>query len=173
MREQRSGQRRLISAMAGTVGRSLARAFGASKFGLEGWTESPRFQVEPFGIHTTIVEPGFFRTERLTQRVHPDAVLLDRRPAERTAADRPAWQAMSGKQSNDPEVGQAPPDPENTVFDFELPPARSHASTRSTPANGGPDRGGDRTATCRRSSTTDAAVVGAGTRRAVLEPKAR
>lgn len=37
-----------------------------ARFSASAWVESPRFEVEPFGVHTTIVEPGFFRTERLT-----------------------------------------------------------------------------------------------------------
>ena len=39
----------------------------ATKFGVEGWMESLAPEVEPFGIHTTIVNPGFFRTELLTK----------------------------------------------------------------------------------------------------------
>src|SRR5215213_10049643 len=41
-------------------------AYAASKFALEGWMESLTGEVEPFGIRTMIVEPGFFRTELLT-----------------------------------------------------------------------------------------------------------
>jgi len=40
-------------------------AYAASKFAVEGWMESLQPEVEPFGIATTIVEPGFFRTELL------------------------------------------------------------------------------------------------------------
>src|SRR6476620_9057458 len=66
MRKQRSGHIVTISSTAGIVGQEFCSAYAASKFGLEGWMESLRFEVEPFGIHTTIVEPGFFRTELLT-----------------------------------------------------------------------------------------------------------
>ena len=64
--------------------------------------ESLRFEVEPFGIHTTIVEPGFFRTELLTKESTAYADLSIDDYAERTAETRPAWEAMSGKQTNDP-----------------------------------------------------------------------
>ena len=67
MRKQRSGHVVTISSTAGIVGQEFCSAYAASKFGLEGWMESLRFEVEPFGIHTTIVEPGFFRTDLLTK----------------------------------------------------------------------------------------------------------
>src|SRR4029450_5853057 len=76
--------------------------YAASKFGLEGGMESLRFEVEPFGIQTTIVEPGFFRTELLTKEstAYRDVSIDDY--AGRTAETRPAWEAMSGQQNNDP-----------------------------------------------------------------------
>ena len=64
--------------------------------------ESLRLEVEPFGIHTTIVEPGFFRTALLTKESTAYAELSIDDYAERTAETRPAWEAMSGKQTNDP-----------------------------------------------------------------------
>ena len=51
-----------------TAGYDFATAYAASKFGLEGWMESLQAEVAPFGIHTTIVNPGFFRTELLTEQ---------------------------------------------------------------------------------------------------------
>jgi NAD(P)-dependent dehydrogenase (short-subunit alcohol dehydrogenase family) len=62
MRKQRSGHVVTLSSMAGLVGQAFCSAYAASKFGVEGWMESIRFEIEPFGIRTTIVEPGFFRT---------------------------------------------------------------------------------------------------------------
>jgi NAD(P)-dependent dehydrogenase (short-subunit alcohol dehydrogenase family) len=66
LRKQRAGTVVSISSTAGVAGQELCSAYAASEFGVEGWMESLRFEVEPFGIHTTIVEPGFFRTELLT-----------------------------------------------------------------------------------------------------------
>jgi NAD(P)-dependent dehydrogenase (short-subunit alcohol dehydrogenase family) len=102
MRKQRSGKVITISSTAGIVGQSFCSAYAASKFGLEGWMESLRFEVEPFGIHTTIVEPGFFRTELLTKESTAYAELSIDDYAKQTAETRPAWEAMSGKQTNDP-----------------------------------------------------------------------
>ena len=102
MREQRSGNVVAITSTAGIVGQEFCSAYAASKFGVEGWMESLRFEVEPFGIRTTIVEPGFFRTELLTSESTAYAELSIDDYAERTAQTRPAWQAMSGKQGGDP-----------------------------------------------------------------------
>lgn len=67
MRRQRSGHVVTVSSLAGLVGQEFCAAYAASKFALEGWMESLRFDVEPYGIGTTIVEPGFFRTELLVE----------------------------------------------------------------------------------------------------------
>src|SRR5436309_16060927 len=67
MRKQRSGHIISISSGAGLVGFEFNSAYAAAKFGLEGWMESLAPEVAPFGISTTIVNPGFFRTELLTQ----------------------------------------------------------------------------------------------------------
>src|SRR5215210_445327 len=67
MRAQRSGIVVAISSTAGIVGFEFNSAYAASKFGVEGWIESLTPEVAPFGIRTMLVEPGFFRTELLTQ----------------------------------------------------------------------------------------------------------
>src|SRR2546422_647267 len=121
MRKQRAGHVVTISSTAGIVGQEFCSAYAASKFGLEGWMESLRFEVEPFGIRTTIVEPGFFRTELLEKESTAYAELSIDDYAERTAQTRPAWEAMSGKQGGDPtELAKALV----TVVDQEQPPLR-------------------------------------------------
>jgi NAD(P)-dependent dehydrogenase (short-subunit alcohol dehydrogenase family) len=102
MRTQRGGHIITISSTAGITGQAFCSAYAASKFGLEGWMESLRFEIEPFGINTTIVEPGFFRTDLLTKESTAYAELSIDDYADRTADTRPAWEAMSGKQTNDP-----------------------------------------------------------------------
>ena len=66
MRRQHAGQVISISSGAGVIGSPSGSAYSASKFALEGWMESLTGEVQPFGIRTMIVEPGFFRTELLT-----------------------------------------------------------------------------------------------------------
>jgi NAD(P)-dependent dehydrogenase (short-subunit alcohol dehydrogenase family) len=102
MRGQRSGHVITISSTAGLVGFEFGSAYAASKFGVEGWMESLHPEVAPFGIHTTIVNPGFFRTELLTQEStsFADASIPDY--AERTAAQRAWWTGMNGQQGGDP-----------------------------------------------------------------------
>src|SRR5687768_1829344 len=69
MRKQRSGHVITISSTAGLAsGVEFTSAYAASKFGLEGWMEALRVEVAPFGIHTTVVNPGFFRTELLSEQ---------------------------------------------------------------------------------------------------------
>jgi NAD(P)-dependent dehydrogenase (short-subunit alcohol dehydrogenase family) len=121
MRKQRSGKVVTITSTAGIVGQEFCSAYAASKFGLEGWMESLRFEIEPFGIQTTIVEPGFFRTTLLEKESTTYAELSIDDYAERTAQTRPAWEAMSGKQGGDPaKLAKAL----ITVVDQEQPPRR-------------------------------------------------
>ncbi|MCW2972204.1 MAG: short-chain dehydrogenase/reductase [Thermoleophilia bacterium] len=102
MRSQRSGHVVTISSMAGLVGQEFCSAYAASKFGLEGWMESIRTEIEPFGIRTTIVEPGFFRTDLLEETSTTWAELSIDDYAERTAQTITAWKSMNGQQGGDP-----------------------------------------------------------------------
>lgn len=103
MREQRSGQIITISSAAGlTAGYEFVTAYAASKFGLEGWMESLHAEVAPFGITTTIVNPGFFRTELLTDQstnyAEPSIADYDERRGPLVAY----WKSQNGQQSGDP-----------------------------------------------------------------------
>jgi NAD(P)-dependent dehydrogenase (short-subunit alcohol dehydrogenase family) len=103
MRSQRSGHVITLSSTAGLVGQEFVAAYCASKFALEGWMESIRFDVAPYGIHTTIVEPGFFRTELLVEGAStnwPELSIPDY--ADRTKNTIEAWKGMNGKQGGDP-----------------------------------------------------------------------
>jgi NAD(P)-dependent dehydrogenase (short-subunit alcohol dehydrogenase family) len=103
MRKQRSGHVITLSSTAGLVGQEFVVAYSASKFALEGWMESLRYDLEPYGIRTTIVEPGFFRTELLVEGASttwPELSIEDY--ADRTASTIEAWQGMNGKQGGDP-----------------------------------------------------------------------
>jgi NAD(P)-dependent dehydrogenase (short-subunit alcohol dehydrogenase family) len=102
MRRQRSGHVITISSRAGLVGFEFGTAYAASKFGVEGWMESLRPEVAPFGIHTTIVNPGFFRTELLTPQSTKYAETAIDDYADRRTALMSAWNAQNGKQSGDP-----------------------------------------------------------------------
>src|SRR5579863_3872718 len=118
MRKQRSGHVIAISSSAGLSGFEFGTAYAASKFGVEGWMESLHAEVAPFGITTTIVNPGFFRTELLTEQSTNYAELSIKDYDERRAKQMEFWRAQNGKQSGDPAklaralitiAGQEPP----------------------------------------------------------------
>ena len=103
MRKQRSGHIISISSSAGlAAGFEFVSAYAASKFGLEGWMESLQAEVSPFGINTTVVNPGFFRTELLTEQstnyAKPSIADYD----ERRGPLVEYWKAQNGRQSGDP-----------------------------------------------------------------------
>ena len=102
MRKNKSGHIISISSTAALVGYELCSAYAASKFGLEGWMESLQMEVAPFDIHTTIVEPGFFRTNLLEPSSTIWSELQVEDYTDRIAALRPFWESMSGKQGGDP-----------------------------------------------------------------------
>ncbi|MDQ1579371.1 MAG: hypothetical protein QOD05_146 [Microbacteriaceae bacterium] len=103
MRNQRSGQVITVTSTAGLIGQEFCAAYAASKFALEGWMESLRYDLEPYGIATMAVEPGFFRTELLVEgssTIWPEVDIQDY--AERTMATIQTWKSMNGKQGGDP-----------------------------------------------------------------------
>lgn len=102
MRKQRSGHIISLSSGAGLSGFEFNSAYAAAKFGLEGWMESLHPEVAPFGIHTTIVNPGFFRTALLTQESASYATPSIPDYAERHAEQVQGYEAMNGQQSGDP-----------------------------------------------------------------------
>jgi NAD(P)-dependent dehydrogenase (short-subunit alcohol dehydrogenase family) len=59
-------------------------------------------EVASFGIRTTPVEPGFFRTELLSPQSTQYAEPSIQDYAERTIATVQAWQGMDGEQGGDP-----------------------------------------------------------------------
>ena len=121
MRKQRSGHVIAISSLAGLAGSEYTSAYAASKFALDGWMESLAPEVEPFGIHTTVVNPGFFRSELLTKESTNYAPASIEDYAERSAAQREFFEGMNGKQAGDPaKLAQAL----LTIADQEQPPFR-------------------------------------------------
>lgn len=122
MRKQRAGHVITISSAAGLIGQEFCAAYAASKFALEGWMESLRYDVAPFGINTTVVEPGFFRTELLVtgaSSIWPELSIEDY--AERTERTITAWKSMNGQQGGDPaKLGKALV----TIAAMDTPPLR-------------------------------------------------
>jgi NAD(P)-dependent dehydrogenase (short-subunit alcohol dehydrogenase family) len=102
MRRQRSGHLIAISSGAGLVGFEYSSVYAASKAGLEGWMGALAQEVEPYGIRTTIVNPGFFRTGLASAEslVWPELTIDDY--AQRSEAQRAWWSAQDGQQVGDP-----------------------------------------------------------------------
>jgi NAD(P)-dependent dehydrogenase (short-subunit alcohol dehydrogenase family) len=67
MRRQRSGHIINLSSVGGYTGYPSWGIYGATKFAVEGISEALGAEVAPLGIHVTVVEPGFFRTDFLDE----------------------------------------------------------------------------------------------------------
>ena len=103
MRKQRAGHIISISSSAGlAAGFDFVSAYAASKFGLECWMESLHAEVAPFGITTTVVNPGFFRTELLTEQSTNYAEPSIKDYDERRGPLVEYWKSQNGQQSGDP-----------------------------------------------------------------------
>lgn len=102
LRAQRHGLIVTISSTGGITGQSFVSAYSAAKFAVEGWMESLAPEIAPFGIRTMLVEPGFFRTELLTDESTkwPEASIADYADATRETVS--AWKKMNGLQGGDP-----------------------------------------------------------------------
>jgi NAD(P)-dependent dehydrogenase (short-subunit alcohol dehydrogenase family) len=122
MRKQHSGHIITISSSAGLAATfDMVSAYAAAKFGVEGWMESLQAEVSPFGIHTTIVNPGFFRTELLTEQSTNYAAPSIKDYDERRTKQLEFWKSMNGKQSGDPaKLAKAL----ITIANQQLPPTR-------------------------------------------------
>ncbi|MEK4565592.1 SDR family oxidoreductase [Alkalihalobacillus sp. FSL R5-0424] len=62
MRKRRRGRIIMLSSISGRFGFPALGPYSASKFALEGFSESLRFEMLPFGVYVSLVEPGPYRT---------------------------------------------------------------------------------------------------------------
>jgi NAD(P)-dependent dehydrogenase (short-subunit alcohol dehydrogenase family) len=85
MRKRRSGWIVQISSVGGRVAGPGFSAYCATKFALEGYSDTLASEVEPFGIRVLVVEPGAFRTN-----------LFDPQAA-KTSESIPGYEATVGK----------------------------------------------------------------------------
>jgi len=68
MRAQGGGRVVLISSLVGVIGIPFQAYYSASKFALEGFAEALAYEVAPFGVHVTLVQPGNFATDFTASR---------------------------------------------------------------------------------------------------------
>lgn len=71
MRQRGSGRVVVVGSLGGLIGLPFQAYYSAAKFALEGWAEAMAYEVAPFGIDVTVVEPGnvstsFTDSRRLT-----------------------------------------------------------------------------------------------------------
>jgi NAD(P)-dependent dehydrogenase (short-subunit alcohol dehydrogenase family) len=79
MRQQGGGRILLVSSIGGAIGIPFQAFYSASKFALEGFGESLAYEVAPFGIEVTLVQPGNVKTDftdsrRMASAAHDDQV---------------------------------------------------------------------------------------------------
>jgi NAD(P)-dependent dehydrogenase (short-subunit alcohol dehydrogenase family) len=67
MRQQRSGHIIMVSSIGGLHGAVSISSYNASKFALEGWSESLRLELNALGIKVVLVEPGAYQTDIWTR----------------------------------------------------------------------------------------------------------
>ena len=77
MRRQRSGHIIMISSIGGRVAAPVIGSYNASKFALEGWSESLRIETQALGIQVVLVEPGSFATDIWTRNAQLGSYVTD------------------------------------------------------------------------------------------------
>jgi NAD(P)-dependent dehydrogenase (short-subunit alcohol dehydrogenase family) len=66
-KRQKSGHIVMVSSISGRIGFPGVGSYAASKFALEGWTETLRLEMKPLGVHVVLLEPGSFETDIWTR----------------------------------------------------------------------------------------------------------
>jgi NAD(P)-dependent dehydrogenase (short-subunit alcohol dehydrogenase family) len=77
MRARRAGHVINISSIGGYRGAAGFGVYSSTKFAVEGLTEALRDELQPLGLHATVVEPGYFRTDFLdasSLTIAPDVI---------------------------------------------------------------------------------------------------
>jgi len=77
MRRQGFGHIVMVTSISGRSGFPGVSSYAASKFALEGWTETLRFELKALGIHVVLVEPGSFETDIWTRNAKISARMQD------------------------------------------------------------------------------------------------
>jgi len=105
MRRQGYGHVVMVTSISGRMGFPGVSSYAASKFALEGWTETLRYEMKAPGIQVVLVEPGSFATDIWTRNARLTAGLRD--PTSANASRVPAWRSrieQGAKDRADPQV---------------------------------------------------------------------
>lgn len=101
MRRRRSGHIVNYSSIGGLVSFGATGYYHASKYAVEGLSESLAVEVAPLGIHVTLVEPGPFRTDWAGRSIVESKTVIDDY-AETAGVRRKQTHERSGNQVGDP-----------------------------------------------------------------------
>ena len=119
MRAQGAGRIVLISSIGGAIGIPFQAFYSASKFALEGFGEALAYEVKPYGVSVTLVQPGNVCTDfTANRRMAPSAP---------SSAYGPAVQKAVGVMERDEANGVPPADVATVVqkvLDVRRPPRR-------------------------------------------------
>jgi NAD(P)-dependent dehydrogenase (short-subunit alcohol dehydrogenase family) len=101
MRKQRSGHMVNIASIGGFVGFPAVGYYNATKFAVDGFSESLSKEVEPLGIKVTVVAPSGFRTDWAGRSANQSPIVIDdyKTTAEQNKNN---IRGYSGKQPGDP-----------------------------------------------------------------------
>jgi NAD(P)-dependent dehydrogenase (short-subunit alcohol dehydrogenase family) len=102
MRAQKNGNIFNFSSLCGFQGGARYSVYAASKFAVEGFSESLAAEVKGFGIKVTIVGPGYFRTDFLDSSSIRFSSSSVEDYAESSARGREISMSNNGKQMGDP-----------------------------------------------------------------------
>ncbi len=100
-RQRRTGHIVNLSSIGGLIGSPGWGFYNATKFAVEGFSEALAAELEPLGIHVTVVEPGPFRTDFLSR----SGVEAQERIADydlTAGKTREYFHTQAGKQKGDP-----------------------------------------------------------------------
>jgi NAD(P)-dependent dehydrogenase (short-subunit alcohol dehydrogenase family) len=101
-RARRSGNIVNFSSIGGLIGSPGWGYYNATKFAVEGLSAALAGEMEPLGVHVTVIEPGPFRTDFLGRSGKESArVIPDYQQSAGKA--REYFQTQSGKQPGDPQ----------------------------------------------------------------------
>jgi NAD(P)-dependent dehydrogenase (short-subunit alcohol dehydrogenase family) len=105
LRQQRSGHLVNISSIAGLAPMAGSSLYAAAKSAVEGVSQALAQEVEPLGIKVTLVEPGAFRTDFLSDRsiINSQTRIADYQPTSGKAIQHLA--DITGKQLGNPDLG--------------------------------------------------------------------
>lgn len=122
-----------VASVFGFMGFPLAGTYCASKFAIEGWSESLSYEVRPHGVHICLIEPGGYQTDFTASQSWGDGAGLESSPYTNQTK---AYQALREKEAKKPAT-QDPRDVARGVVRLSnrrCPPLRKHFGKDATAA---------------------------------------